>query len=139
MEAIRTAQLHLNEVHMILDVVIHVGGEFERVVGVADLAEKTFVQLVGLADLAEVQGECREQGVSRGVAGGNAVEDIQWVSWRVRALPRERDHDQRGVPSRSPCPARHTHALTRRLGARQRDRSSVPKGVSSLPKTASGA
>ena len=53
MESIRTTQLHLDKLHMVLEVVVHVGSEFERAVVVANLADQAFSQPVGVADIAE--------------------------------------------------------------------------------------
>lgn len=50
---------------MVLEVVVHVGSEFERAVVVANLADQAFSQPVGVADIAEEQGEPRGNGMSR--------------------------------------------------------------------------
>ena len=64
-ESIQTTQLHLDKLHMVLEVVVHVGSEFERAVVVANLADQAFSQPVGVADIAEEQGEPRGNGMSR--------------------------------------------------------------------------
>jgi len=66
----------LNEVHVVLELIVHVSGELERAVIVTDLAQETFTQLVGVADLAEELGERSGHRIGSGVAGGNAVEDV---------------------------------------------------------------
>ena len=55
-KAIRTAQLHLNEIHMVLEVVVHVGGEFQGAIIIADSAQETFAKLVRVAYFAEEEG-----------------------------------------------------------------------------------
>ena len=86
-KAIRTAQLHLNEVHMVLEVVVHVGGEFQGAIIIADLAQETFAKLVRVAYFAEEESVCRRHGIGSGVAGA-AIRSR--ISWRLRTLPRER-------------------------------------------------
>lgn len=107
MKAIRTAQVHLDEVRMVLEVIEHVGSEFERAAVVADLAEDAFSQFVGVADLAEEQGERRGHRMSGRIAVSNVmIEDIL----AVNMLCRERDHGKREVSSRFPCLSRRSHA-----------------------------
>jgi len=79
-KAVRASQLHLDKIHEELEIILHVGGEFQGAFVIAYLAKEAFMKLVGITDLAEEQGEVIRHWVIGSVGAWDAVGDIPAVA-----------------------------------------------------------